>query len=221
MLTGGEVTLGGRRVPVSRPRVRTVDDSAEVGLESYAEFGSRDLLEAVVLERMLAGVSARKSWRVAEPVGEEIDAVSRSTSKSATSRTFVSATRAALEELLSRDLSEVELAVLMIDGIELAGMTHVVALAITTDGTNALSLREGSTENATVATALLSDLADRGLRLGEQQLFVLDGGKALREAVKEVRGPAGAGPALRPSTMPTRALCRLAREGPAQGGEAR
>ena len=188
--TGGEVTLGGRRVPVSRPRVRTVDNSAEVGLESYAEFGSRDLLEAVVLERMLAGVSARKTRRVAEPVGEEIDAVSRSTSKSATSRTFVSGTRAALEELLSRDLSELELAVLMIDGIELAGMTHVVALGITTDGTKIpLSLREGSTENATVATALLADLADRGLRLGEQQLFVLDGAKALRKAVKDVAGP--------------------------------
>jgi putative transposase len=188
--TGGEVTLGGRRVPIGRPRVRTADDSAEVALESYAEFGSRDLLEAVVLERMLAGVSARRSRRVAEPVGEEIEEVSRSESKSATSRTFVSGTRAALDELLSRDLTELELAVLMIDGIELAGMTHVVALGITTDGTKVpLSLREGSTENATVATALLSDLVDRGLRLGEQQLFVLDGAKALRKAVKAVAGP--------------------------------
>ena len=187
---GGEVTLGGRRVPISRPRVRTADDTAEVGLETYAEFSSRDPLEAVVLERMLAGVSTRKSGRVAEPVGEEIDAVARSTSKSATSRTFVAGTRAALEELLSRDLSDLELAVVMIDAIELAGMTHVVALGITPDGTKVpLSLREGSTENATVATALLSDLVDRGLGLGEQQLYVLDGAKALRKAVKDVAGP--------------------------------
>ncbi len=188
--TGGEVTLGGRRMPISRPRVRTADNSAEVALDSYAEFGSRDLLQAVVMERMLAGVSARKSQRVAEPVGDEIDEVARSTSRSATSRTFVSGTRAALDELLSRELSELELAVVMIDGIELAGMTHIVALGITVDGTKVpLSLREGSTENATVATALLSDLVDRGLRLGEQQLFVLDGAKALRKAVRDVAGP--------------------------------
>jgi len=188
--TGGEATLGGRRVPVSRPRVRTADDGAEVGLASYEEFASRDLLEAVVLERMLAGVSTRKSKRVAEPVGADTEARARSTSKSAVSRTFVSGTRAALEELLSRDLSDVELAVLMIDGIELAEMTHVVALGITVDGTKVpLSLREGSTENATVATALLTDLVDRGLRLDERQLFVLDGAKALRKAVKDVAGP--------------------------------
>ena len=69
-------------------------------------------------------------------------------------------------------------------------MTHVVASGITTDGTKIpLSLREGSTENATVATALLSELVDRGLRLGEQQLFVLDGAKALRNAVPDVAGP--------------------------------
>jgi transposase-like protein len=187
--TPGEVTLGGRRVAINRPRVRTADDAAEIGLDSYAEFGSRDLLEQVALERMLAGISTRRYGRAAEPVGADVEADSRSTSKSAISRAFVAGTREALHELLSRDLSELELAVVMIDGIELAGMTHVVALGITTDGTKVpLSLREGSTENATVATALLSDLVDRGLRLHERQLFVLDGAKALRKAVRDVAG---------------------------------
>jgi putative transposase len=187
--TDGEVTLGGRRVPISRPRLRTADDKAEIGLESYAEFSSRDPLERVALERMLAGVSTRRSRRAAEPVGSEIEAGARSVSKSAVSRAFVGKTRAALDELLSRALSELELAVVMIDGIELAGMTHVVALGISPDGTKVpLSLREGSTENATVATALLSDLVDRGLRLDERQLFVLDGAKALRKAVRDVAG---------------------------------
>jgi putative transposase len=187
--SGGEVTLGGRRVPVSRPRVRTADDTAEIGLESYQEFADRDLLEQVMLERMLAGVSTRRSGRVAEPVGEQTEQDARSTSKSAVSRAFVARTRTALEELLGRDLSGLELAVVMIEGIDLAATTHVVALGITTDGTKVpLSLREGSTENAIVATALLSDLVDRGLRLSEQQLFVLDGAKALRKAVRQVAG---------------------------------
>ncbi len=80
--TGGEVTLGGRRVAISRPRVRTADDTAEIGLDSYGEFASRDLLEQVILERMLAGVSTRRSRRVAEPVGEQVETGARSTSKS-------------------------------------------------------------------------------------------------------------------------------------------
>ncbi len=188
--TDGEVTLGGRRVPVSRPRVRTADDTEEIGLDSYQEFAGRDLLGQVMLERMLAGVSTRKSVRVDEPVGEHVREEARSTSKSAVSRAFIAGTRTALEELLGRDLSALELAVVLIDGIDLADVTHVVALGITTDGTKVpLSLREGSTENATVATALLADLVDRGLRLGEEQLYVLDGAKALRKAVRDVAGP--------------------------------
>jgi putative transposase len=176
-------------VPISRPRVRTADDTAGIGLASHAEFSSRDLLEHVALERMLAGISTRRYGRAAEPVGADVEAGSRSTSKSSISRAFVAGTREALDELLSRDLSEVELAVVMIDGIELAGMTHVVALGVTGDGTKIpLSLGEGSTENATVATALLSDLVDRGLRLHGGQLFVLDGARALRRAVRDVAG---------------------------------
>src|SRR5215217_3967626 len=89
---GGEVTLGGRRVPVSRPRARTADGEREVELESYAHFASRDPLADVMLERMLVGVSMRRYARTGEPVGSEVDEVARSTSKSAVSREFVSRT---------------------------------------------------------------------------------------------------------------------------------
>ena len=171
------------------PRVRSAQDTEEIALEDYQEFASRDLLGGMVLERMLSGVSTRKSRRVDEPVGEQVRAEARSTSKSAVSRAFVAKTRTALSELLGRDLSDLDLAVVMIDGIDLADVTHVVALGISTDGRKVpLSLREGSTENATVATALLADLVDRGLRLSEEQLYVLDGAKALRKAVRDVAG---------------------------------
>ncbi len=70
----GSVTLGGRRVPVQRPRVRSADDSEEVALKTYAHFADRDALTAVVLERMLAGVSTRRYARTQEPVGEEVGA---------------------------------------------------------------------------------------------------------------------------------------------------
>jgi putative transposase len=89
---GGEVTLGGRRVPVNRPRARTADGEHEVELQTYTHFAARDQLSDVMLERMLAGVSTRRYARTGEPVGVEIDAIGRSTSKSAVSREFVSRT---------------------------------------------------------------------------------------------------------------------------------
>jgi transposase-like protein len=185
----GEVTLGGRRVGVQRPRVRTADGGEEVQLRTYEHFAARDPLSRMVLEQMLAGVSTRRMRRTREPVGEEITAVERSVSRSAISRSFVARTEGNLQALMSRRLDDVRLAVLMLDGIDLKGRTNVVALGITTDGVKIpLGLWDGSTENAAVATALLSDLVDRGLDVEQGVLVVLDGAKALRKAVRDVLG---------------------------------
>jgi putative transposase len=185
----GEVTLGGRRVEVRRPRVRTADGEAEVPFASYEYFADRDPLQRVVLERMLAGVSTRRYRRTQEPVGEEVEPRARSTSKSSISRTFIERTRQALSELMSRQLADLRLAVMMIDGIALKDRMMIVALGITTEGVKIpLGLWEGSTENATVATSLLSDLVERGLDPEQGMLFVLDGSKALRKAVRTVFG---------------------------------
>jgi putative transposase len=184
----GSVTVGGRRVAIERPRVRTADGSEEVELRTYRHFADRDALTRVVLERMLAGVSTRRLERTQEPVGADVEAEARSTSKSSVSREFVARTGENLEALMSRRLDDVRLAVMMIDGIELKGRTNVVALAITTEGVMLpLRLGEGSTENATVATALLSDLVE-GLEPEQGILFVIDGAKALRKAIRSVFG---------------------------------
>jgi putative transposase len=185
----GGVTLGARRVEVKRPRVRTAEGETEVPLVTYEHFADRDSLGRVVLERMLAGVSTRRYRRTQEPVGEEVETNARSTSKSAVSRTFVERTRSALAELMSRQLGDLRLAVMMLDGLELKGRMMIVALGITTEGIKIpLGLWEGSSENATVATALLSDLVERGLDPEQGMLFVLDGSKALRKAVRSVFG---------------------------------
>ena len=185
----GEVTLGGRRVGVKRPRARTADGEGEVPLVSYEHFADRDQLGDVVLERMLAGVSTRKYRRAQEPVGTEVETDARSTSKSAVSRTFVQRTRDQLWNLMNRPLVDMRLAVMMLDGIELHGRTNIVALGITTEGDKlALGLWDGSTENSTVVAALLADLVDRGLDVEQGMLFVIDGSKALRKAVRLVFG---------------------------------
>jgi len=184
----GSVTLGGRRVAVARPRARTLD-GREVPLANYAHFAADDLLTEVVVERMLAGVATRRHARTAEPVGTQVDKEAKSTSRSAISRRFVRQTETALAELMSRDLSGLDIKVLMVDGEHMAERCVVVALAITADGTKKpVGLWDGSTENKTVVRSLLADLVDRGLAFDDGLLVVLDGAKALSAAVREVFG---------------------------------
>jgi putative transposase len=185
----GSMTLGGRRVEVSRPRMRSADDEHELPVQTYGYFADRDPLTRAVMDRMLAGVSTRKFAVVGEPVGSEVEASSSATSKSTISELFIERTRTALGELMSRRLDDVRLAVMMLDGLEIADRTHVVALGISTDGVKIpLGLWEGSTENASLARLLLADLVDRGLDCEQAILFVIDGGKALRRAIKDVFG---------------------------------
>lgn len=183
----GSVTLGGRRVPVARPRVRAADGSGEVAVPSYELFNSTELLGKMALERMLGGLSTRRYPVGLEPVGEAVEETSRSTSRSAVSRKFVAMTETALADLLGKDLSELDLVTLMIDGVYFAEHLCVVALGIGIDGTqHPLGLVEGSTENTTVVKGLLTGLRDRGMDTTKPVLAVLDGAKALTAAVKEV-----------------------------------
>jgi transposase-like protein len=186
----GSVVLGGRRVPVERPRGRSLD-GREIELDTYAQFTSDDLLSELVLARMLAGVATRRHAAVNEPVGDDLAATARSTSRSSVSRRFKAATQAGLDELMSRDLSELEVVALMLDGVHFAEQCCVVALAITVDGTKVpVGLWLGDTENKTVVTALLADLVDRGLSVDGGLLVVMDGAKALAAAVRKVFGAA-------------------------------
>jgi putative transposase len=184
----GSVTLGGRRVPVTRPRARTVEGH-EVPVGSYLHFAAEDLLTQVVMERMLAGVATRRHAATGEPVGARVGAEAKSTSRSAISRRFVRQTETALAELMARDLAGEDIKVLMLDGEHMAERCVVVALAITADGTKKpVGLWDGSTENKTVVRSLLADLVERGLRFDDGLLVVLDGAKALSAGVREVFG---------------------------------
>ncbi len=184
--TPASVVLGGRKVSVRRPRAHYVD-GGEVPLGTWAAFSDESLLDEVVFERMLAGLATRRHRAANEPVGEAVEAVSSGTSKSAVSRRWVRGTQAALDDLLARDLSELEVAVLMIDGVHFAGVCCVVAMVITADGTKVpVGLREGDTENGRLVTDLLADLVARGLRDDRALLVVIDGAKALDTAVRAV-----------------------------------
>jgi putative transposase len=183
----GQVTVGGRRVRVRRPRVRAADGTRELPVPTYQAFTATELLGQLALERMLAKLSTRRYRVGLEPVGNQVERTATGTSKSAVSRRFVARTEHALAELLAAELSRLDLVALMVDGIRVAEHTCVVALGITLDGTKVpLALAEGATENATVVTGLLTGLRERGLEVTRPILVVIDGAKALRRAVTDV-----------------------------------
>jgi len=183
----GSVTLGGRRVGVQRPRMRAADGSGELSVASYEVFSRTELLGRMAMQRMLAGLSTRRYPVGLEPVGQKVEKSARSTSKSAVSRRFVAATQTALGELLTADLSGLDLVALMIDGVHFGEHLCVVALGISIDGTkHPLGLVEGSTENTAVVTDLLTGLRERGLDTTRPMFVGIDGGKALHAAVVRV-----------------------------------
>ena len=135
----GSLTLGGRRVPVTRPRVRavgaTADGVGELPVPAYELFNSTELLGRMAMEKMLAGVSTRHYPVALEPVGHDVSEGSTSTSKSAVSRRFVAMTEHALSDLLGADLTGLDLVAVMIDGVHFADHLCVVAMGIAIDGT--------------------------------------------------------------------------------------
>lgn len=181
---GGVITLGGQKLPVERPRVRRADGGGEVPLEAYTKLQAPEAMPRAVLRRMVRGVSTREYEHVVD-MGREGFGVDRSS----VSRQFVRASAADVRALAERRFEGERFAAVMIDGVEYAGETMVVALGITEDGIKrVLGLRQGATENAEVCASLLEDLRGRGLDAGRPTLFVLDGSKALHAAVTRVWG---------------------------------
>ncbi len=178
--------FGGRHVVVERPRVRRKGGGEEV-LPSVEAFRAADPLSARVAEQIVLGVSTRGYGPSLGPVAAELE--TRGDSKSATSRALIDKTTEKLAAFLERRLDDVELIAMFLDGIEFAEETVIVALGVTTDGTKVpLGLWSGSTENHVVAGELVQGLLDRGLRVEGPLLFVIDGGKGIHKALRQVFG---------------------------------
>jgi putative transposase len=186
--TRSQVTLGGRRIAMRRLRARSMD-GAELRLPSFGFASSRDPLDHRTLEAIAVGVSTRKYDRSLETL--PIEEPDRSVCRSSVSRRFVALSSGLLSRWMSRALDRLDIRVVMVDGIFLRDHCILIALGVACDGAkHVLGLREGSTENATVAKAMLSELIDRGLSAERPILFVIDGGKGLRKAISELFGAA-------------------------------
>ena len=188
--TPSEVTLGGRRIQLTRPRVRS-QSGQEVELPSFAFASHRDPLDAHAVNAVACGISTRKYARSLDTLPEEV--AERSTSKSAVSRRYVAMTTTQLTRWLTTPLGDRHFPIVLIDGIVLGDHTVVIALGIDTEGKKqVLGLREGHTEHSRVVKALLRDLVERGLDPERARLFVIDGAKALTSAIHTVFGTLGA-----------------------------
>jgi Transposase, Mutator family len=183
------VTLGGRRISVRRPRVRTVDRQHEVRLRTYAHFAAREQLTVAMLERMLVRIAARRYAHTGQPADSEPNAISEPAPTPASVREFLPRTRRNLTALMSRPLDDPRLAVVMLAGIELEGRRCVLALGIDAAGaTRPVGVWDGSAENATVARAVVAELRERCLDVGHVVPVVVGEAKALREALRVVFG---------------------------------
>jgi transposase-like protein len=180
----GVVTLAGQKVPITKPRVRTMAGQDEVELATYTALQRDDAMPEAALRRLVRGVSCRDYEEVIERAAEGFGI-----GKSSVSRAFVRASAAEVERLTQRRFDGTRFLAVFIDGVDYAGETMVVALGVTEQGDKRiLGLRQGATENAAVCTSLLEELRERGLGTDQPTLFVLDGAKALSKAVKDVWG---------------------------------
>lgn len=184
----GRVALKERQIRVTKPRLRKKatkpGEAGEVEIPAYEAMRKGGRLADRMLEILIAGVSTRRYRHVLPEMAETVGV-----SKSEVSRETIEAGERTLKELAERSLTGLEILALWIDGIQL-GPYHVIC-AVGADAAgrkHVLGLREGATENAVVAKALLEDLVGRGLDPERRYLFVVDGAKALRSAIDTIFG---------------------------------
>jgi transposase-like protein len=183
----GPLVLGGRKVVVRKPRVRSIGGDEEIELPTWRQYCDEDPLTERAIEQMLVGVSTREYERSLEPLPEGLE--SQGTSRSSVSRRFVARTSAQVDAFLARPLKDVDYPVMMIDGTGLGDHLMLVAMGIDSKGEkHVLGVREGTTESEGVCRSLLQDLIERGLEVERARLFVIDGGKGIRKAIRDVFG---------------------------------
>jgi putative transposase len=184
----GRVALKERQLQVQKPRLRRKNplpgESGEVEIPAYEAMCKDGRLADRMLEILINGVSTRRYEQILPEMAETVGV-----SKSQVSRETIEAGERLLKTLAARDFSKVDVLAVWIDGIQLGPYHVICTVGVAVDGhKHVLGIREGATENAEVAKALLDDLVARGLDPKRRRLFVIDGSKALRKAIDGVFG---------------------------------
>ena len=182
----GMVMLSDRKLQVQRPRLRKKGPgmSQEVEIPAYAAMHNQPRMSARMLDILMRGVSTRQYKAVIPQMADTVGV-----SKSSVSRQIIEASEAEVEALLNRRFDDVKLLILYIDGMAFGDHVMIGAVGVDAEGNkHVLAIREGATENATVARELMQDLVARGVNPEQKRLFVIDGSPALRTAINAVFG---------------------------------
>lgn len=183
---GGYVVIGGQKVAIDKPRVRTIDGSREIQLSLYHRLQRLEVIDESVMHRLLFGVTCRNYRSVIETIAESVGV-----RRSSISRSFIRATAQRVEQFHGRRFDSVRFVAIFIDGVRFKGRTLIVAIGVDEQGRKrVLAVREGATENARVCCDVLEELRERGVSTDRATLFVIDGSKALRAAIDRVWGNA-------------------------------
>ncbi len=177
----GHVIFAGRKVAMEKPRVRSKDSSEEVSLRRWDAFAHPRRMEQAVQNKILRRVSCRDYGGAIDDMcdGYGID-------KSSVSRKWQAASAKQLAALMERRLDNLDICVILLDGKEFGDTTIITALGVDAAGNkHILGLWPGATENSAVCGSLLDDMIERGLSVGMQYLFVIDGAKALKKAITD------------------------------------
>ena len=179
----GVVHLAERKLRVNKPRLRHKSDG-EVSVPAYEALRTEGKLARRMMDILLHGVSTRRYEKVLPAMAESVGI-----SKSAVSRANIEAGEKLLKDLAEKRFDGLDILVIYIDGIRL-GSHHILgAVGVDCAGNkHVLGLREGSSENSTTVGELLKDLVSKGVGPGRRRLFVIDGSKALRNAIDQVYG---------------------------------
>jgi hypothetical protein len=166
----------GRQVVLPRPRVRTSDKKREVQLPIVRQLQDIDPMAERVVEQLLLGVSTRGYEQSLGP--QPANRRARGAKKSNVSEMFIEETKRRMREHFAEKLDHLDLVAMLLDGLNVGGHAIVVGLGISREGTkHVLGLRQSSTENKVLCTELLQEFVGRGLKDGQQMLFVIDGGR--------------------------------------------
>ena len=180
----GSVFVGDQKVKINVPRIRDLLREQEVTLKSHERLQSPGSVDEAAFRRVINGISTGKYEQAAESVPETFGI-----SGSSISRKFIRASAKRLEEFLHRDLSKYDIVAVFIDGKHFQEHEIVTALGVTMNGEKILlGFVETSTENHKVCKEFLLSLKSRGLKLDEEMLFIIDGGKGLRKGITEAAG---------------------------------
>lgn len=182
----GVVSLSQRKLLIEKPRLRKKGKGAgkEVAIPAYEAMATNSRLGSRILEILMKGVSTRKYKDILPNMADTVGV-----SKSHISREFIGTSEKHLKQLCERRFDDKNILVIYIDGIQFGDCHVIVALGVDCDGCkHVLGLREGSSENSRVATDLLNDIVERGVKPDCLRLFVIDGSKALRCAIDAVYG---------------------------------